>query len=96
MSSRRDGKRVSGAHDLNLIYVNDRSLQTWYKRLLECKKDKSKTRKDLDKMIALFTYTSADMLVAYFLKKAQSGEGGNDGKEISALLKQHSVSLCHC
>jgi len=46
-------------------------------------------------MIALFTYTSADMLVAYFLKKAQSGEGGNDGKEISALLKQHSVSLCH-
>ena len=73
----------------------DRTVQTWYKRLLECKKDKSKTRKDLDKMIALFTYTSADMLVAYFLKKAQSGEGGNDGKEISALLKQHSVSLCH-
>ncbi len=61
------------------------------------KRDKSKTRKDLDKMIALFTYTAADNLdAAYFLKKAQSGEGGNDGKEISALLKQHSVSLCHC
>ena len=95
MSSRRDGKRVSGAHDLYLIHLNDRTVQTWYKLLLECKRDKSKTRKDLDKMIALFTYTSADMLVAYFLKKAQSGEVGNDGKEISALLKQHSVSLCN-
>ena len=94
MPSRRDGKRA-GAHDLNLINLNDRTVQTWYKRLLQCKRDKSKTRKDLDRMIAMFTFASADMLVAYFLKKAQSGEGGNNGKEISALLKQHSISLCH-
>lgn len=87
MSSRRDGKRVSGAHDLNLIELCKLGINVCWN---------AKTRKDLDKMIALFTYTSADMLVAYFLKKAQSGEGGNDGKEISALLKQHSVSLCHC
>ena len=90
MSSRRDGKRVSCAHDLNLIELCKLGINVCWNA-----KRQIKTRKDLDKMIALFTYTSADMLVAYFLKKAQSGEGGNDGKEISALLIQYSVSLCH-
>ena len=92
MSSRRDGKKVSGAHDLNSIELCKLGINVCW----NAKKANQETRKDLDKMIALFTYTSADMLVAYFLKKAQSGEGGNDGKEISALLKQHSGSLCHC
>jgi hypothetical protein len=49
-------------------------------------------------MIAQFTCTSADLLdqllVAYFLKKAQSGEGGKmERKNLS--LKQDSVSHCH-
>ena len=92
MSARQDGKRIPGFQDCNLVHLNERTVHTWYQRLLE---DKSKSRKEMERMIAQCSLASADLLVAYLALKAQSGEGCDDRKEISALIKQHSVGLFH-